>query len=57
MHKKEEQVYRYNKEMSWKQINHKGAQNNGVSPYVLLFFSLFLFLSFSLIFALVVVFL
>ena len=38
-----EQVSRYSKETSWEQINHRGAQNNGISAYVLLFFSLFLF--------------
>jgi hypothetical protein len=48
-----EQVSRYIKETSLEQINHRGAQNNVVSAYVLLFFSPFLF---SLIFALVVVF-
>jgi hypothetical protein len=37
--RKEVQVSRCNKETRWEQNNHRGAQNNGVSAYVLLFFS------------------
>jgi hypothetical protein len=51
--RKEVQVSRCSKETGLGQNNHRGAQNTGVSAYVLLFF---LFFSFFLIFALVVFF-
>jgi hypothetical protein len=41
--RKEVQVSRCSKKTGLGQNNHRGAQNTGVSVYVLLFFSLFLF--------------
>ena len=41
--RKEVQVYGCSKKIGLGQNNHRGAQNTGVSVYVLLFFSLFLF--------------
>jgi hypothetical protein len=52
--RKEVQVSRCSKKTGLGQNNHRGAQNTGVSAYVLLFF--FTFSLFFLIFAIVVVF-